>query len=142
MLGEAREGVTDCTAGLGWLFNAARSRFHLIAREQAARPHPNRPPHVRLCLARLRLFRRHALPHAPRCRCRYGITQTLDSVFTAPAVIKRLLCDESRINEVYLGDRSTRVGACACDCSLQLLALTALLLSCFLDCAAKQADTA
>ncbi|KAL4856314.1 Structural maintenance of chromosomes protein 5 [Chlorella vulgaris] len=40
---------------------------------------------------------------------RYGISQTLDSVFTAPAVIKRLLCDESRINEVYLGDRSTRV---------------------------------
>ena len=41
---------------------------------------------------------------------RYGITQTLDQVFTAPNVVKRVLCDESRINEAYIGDRNTPVG--------------------------------
>ncbi|EFN54004.1 hypothetical protein CHLNCDRAFT_58355 [Chlorella variabilis] len=40
---------------------------------------------------------------------RYGISQTLDCVFVAPPVVKRVLCDEARIHEAYVGDRGTRV---------------------------------
>lgn len=41
---------------------------------------------------------------------RYGISQTLDRVFTAPNLVKKVMCDESRIQDAYIGDRSTQVG--------------------------------
>ncbi|PSC71853.1 Structural maintenance of chromosomes 5 [Micractinium conductrix] len=47
---------------------------------------------------------------------RYGITQTLDSVFVAPNVIKRVLCDEGGINRAYVGGQNTQVVALFRDC--------------------------
>ncbi|KAL4440548.1 hypothetical protein ABPG75_003549 [Micractinium tetrahymenae] len=40
---------------------------------------------------------------------RYGISQTLDQVFTAPLLVKHMLCDEHGINESYIGGRNARV---------------------------------
>ena len=43
------------------------------------------------------------------CVLRYGISQTLDRVFTAPNLVKKVMCDESRIQDAFIGDRSTQV---------------------------------
>lgn len=40
---------------------------------------------------------------------RYGISQTMDQVFTAPLVVKHVLCAEHGINEAYIGGRGARV---------------------------------
>lgn len=50
-----------------------------------------------------------AHPPAPRS---YGISQTMDQVFTAPLIVKHVLCAEHGINESYIGGRDARVRSC------------------------------
>ena len=37
------------------------------------------------------------------------MTHTLDQVFTAPAIVKRVLCDEARVHEAYVGSAQAQV---------------------------------
>lgn len=37
---------------------------------------------------------------------------TLDEVFTAPGLVKHVLCEESGINKSYVGTEQTQVGWC------------------------------
>lgn len=37
------------------------------------------------------------------CKCRFGVTHTLDEVFEADPVVKHVICDEGGVNNAYLG---------------------------------------
>jgi hypothetical protein len=44
------------------------------------------------------------------------VSQTLDQVFTAPAVVKKVLCDLVMINQAYVGDSRTQVEQLLAEC--------------------------
>jgi hypothetical protein len=52
----------------------------------------------------------------PTQYARYGVSQTLDQVFTAPAVVKKVLCDLVMINQAYVGDSRTQVEQLLAEC--------------------------
>ena len=37
------------------------------------------------------------------CKCRFGVTHTLDEVFEADPIVKHVICDEGGVNNAYLG---------------------------------------